>query len=320
MKVVITGATGFVGRALLDSAVNGASMDAPTRSGGMEVVALVRSEASKGELSAAFPMIRVECTQGLHHEGLVQVLEGADAVVHLAWSTVPLSANSDPVADLDANVTAGLRLLEASGAAGIRRFIFVSSGGTLYGPGTAHVPHTEHTPVQMMGAYGAGKFCLEEYIRLRAGHHGFEYVILRLGNLYGRVDRRPREQGVIEQWMDKLAVGDAIEVWNGLDVVRDYVHIDDMVAALQAVIANPVVPPVLNVGSGHGTSLRELSELLARVTGRVVSFRVKGQVAPVIPWNVLDPSLLRTTVGVRPGPCSEDRLRALWSARHPGLK
>lgn len=316
MKVVITGANGFVGRALLRRLVDGAASPLATMPAGVvDTVAVVRSTSSAEELRADFPHVRVEVVKDTRTDALQEVLIGTDAVVHLAWSSVPVSANLDPLADLDANVTGGLRLLEACGRAGIGRFIFISSGGTLYGAGHARVPHTEHAPVEVMGAYGAGKYCMEEYVRLRAAHHGFDHIILRPGNIYGRVDGRPREQGVIEQWMDRLLSGDAIDVWNGLDVVRDYVHIDDMVDALVAALVGGSGPRSLNVGTGHGTSLKELSELLMRVTGRSVAFQVKGNTPPAISWNVLDPGLLMKTWGLRPAICSEERIKALWEAR-----
>ncbi len=315
MKVVITGANGFVGRALLSTLFGGATgvtaswpyEEAP------DVHVLLRTPRSMQELQGDFPQVRAQLIAGTIAD-IERTLHGAQVVVHLAWSTVPVSANADPVNDLRANVSAGLHLLEACGRAGIGRFIFLSSGGTVYGAKT-RAPHRETDPLDPVGAYGCGKACMEHYVHLRAAHHGFASTVLRPGNLYGSPITAKKDQGVVEHWMDKLRANRAIEVWNGFDVVRDYVHIDDMVGAIIAAMGPRALPSTLNVGTGTGTSLGELRDLLFQITGRRVPVIAHGTQAPAVPWNVLDTTLASIELkGYRPMELATG-LERLWQFR-----
>lgn len=318
MKVVITGANGFVGRSLLHRLVNGKAFgDMPASmlpEAVLEPMAVVRSASSAAALRMSFPGLSVvDVSAG----GWEACLTNAHAVVHLAWSTVPVSANADPGGDMEANLSGGLRLLEACGRVGIDRFIFVSSGGTLYGAGNG-VPHSEATVIEPRGAYGASKYCLENYMQVRASHHGFRALALRPANLYGYTGSARKDQGVVEQWMDRMLHQRPIDVWNGLDVVRDYVFIDDMIDVLVAAIERPLTEPVLNVGTGVGTSLKNLLGLLERITGREAMISLRGASPPAVPWNVLDPSLLERTWTMAPRMTLLQGATALWTARSGG--
>lgn len=303
MKVVITGAAGFVGKALLEELTGTLAA--------REVCAVLRTGSSASMLRALFPTVRAMVADG-PEEDLDRMLNDADVVVHLAWTSVPVTANMDMVADMAANVSGGLRLLEACGRAGIGRFIFLSSGGTVYGRGHGS-PHRESAPLDPVGAYGAGKACMEHYVRLRAAHHGFQAKVLRPGNLYGSAAGNKKDQGVVEHWIESLRSGQAIEVWNGLDVVRDYVHIKDMVAVLMAAIVTDDLPDLLNVGTGRGTSLERLRDMLFAVTGRSVPLIMRGNEPPAVPWNVLDPALLERSLRGHSFAVLEEGLAREWA-------
>ncbi|MBP7408503.1 MAG: NAD-dependent epimerase/dehydratase family protein [Flavobacteriales bacterium] len=317
MKVVITGANGFVGRALLHRLVNGAAFGGMSAAllptGPIEPIAVVRSPAAAEALRTTFPTLHI-VVSGIKDVVLAEHLAGAHAVVHLAWSTVPVVADADPGGDLEANLAHGLQFLESCGRAHIGRFVFVSSGGTLYGS-SGTVPHTERTVPDPRGAYGTGKHCFELYMNVRAKQLGFEALALRVANLYGKTGTGRKEQGVVEQWMDRIWTGSPLEVWNGLDVVRDYVFIDDMIDVLLAAVERPIKEPLLNVGTGIGTSLGELRAHMARIIGRDAVVQLRGDQPPSISWNVLDPSLLQRTWGLAPRTTLDAGLNKLWAER-----
>ena len=105
-------------------------------------------------------------------------MAGADVVAHLAWSSVPRTAALDPMGDARINLEGGLRLLEAAINACARRFIFLSSGGTVYGPRRGS-PITEDSVVDPIDAHACGKVLFEHYVRTRAEHGRMEHIILR---------------------------------------------------------------------------------------------------------------------------------------------
>lgn len=310
MKVVITGANGFVGRAWLDSHMALRAAGDPVHQA-LEIHAVLRSTRSMSAFATDYPDVPIVTDE---EGGLDETLRDAHAVVHLAWSSVPVSANADPLKDLRDNVDASLTLIEACGRARVRRFIFLSSGGTVYGTaGTA--PHVETSSLQPVGAYGAAKACVEHYLQLRAEHYSFGAVVLRPGNLYGSRLAAKKDQGVVEHWMDALREGRAIAVWNGLDVVRDYVFIDDLVGTIMAAIEAPEFPTVLNVGTGVGTSLAQLRDLLGGIAGSELALDMRGISPPAIPWNVLDTGLRRRVLpGIEFTPLSKGLARA-WTMR-----
>ncbi len=320
MKLIVTGANGFVGRAFLrrlvgvPSSVEGATKGREPRP---QVIGIVRSASSATSLNAEFPVVHTAVFGALSPEERHALVANADVVVHLAWSSVPRSANADPVSDLHANVTQGLEFIEECGKAGVRRFIFLSTGGTMYGAACT-VPHKESTAPDPIGAYGSSKFCLEQYLLVRAKHLGMEAQVLRPGNLYGSVHSMKRDQGVVEHWMNCLLSNRSIEVWNSLDAVRDYVFIEDMIDVLLVAIERPISHPVLNVGTGVGTSLHQLRDLVFSTAGAAVSLVVHGTDPPPVVANILDPGLLDLTWGVRPRTSLSTGAASMWKALTTG--
>jgi len=321
MRVVISGASGFVGRMLLKRLLHGALADNAPAEGngppGLSLSTIVHRQASLQNLRAAFPGLAVHRVEAWEGGDLARALEGAEALIHLAWSSVPRTAAQDPALDAATNVEGGLRLIEAAARAGVRRFVFISSGGTVYGRRSG-APIKEDSLLDPANAYAAGKACLEEYLRIRALQHGMEHVILRPANLYGDPHGPTKQQGVVEHWSRCIAERRPIEAWHGLDVVRDYLHVDDMVDALIASIANPIGSKVLNVGTGVGTSLGELARQLFAIAGTEVPINVPANASAEIPWNVLDPGLLKQQWGMVPKVSLADGLARTWRSLQRG--
>jgi UDP-glucose 4-epimerase len=238
-------------------------------------------------------------------------LNGVNTLVHLGWSTVPATAEQDPQADQRTNVEGGLRLLDAVRSAGVRRVIFVSSGGTVYGP-TDQWPIREDAPTRPTTAYGISKLLFESYLGLAARQHGFEHIILRPGNVYGDPAPRQRPQGVIEHWLARIAEGRPIELWNPLSVTRDLLHVDDMVSAILAAVGCTERHAVLNIGTGLGTSLGELLTLLERAVGRPIVTEVRSTAEAAIPVNVLDPRRAMEVLGFHASVPLATGVERLW--------
>jgi len=305
MNLAITGASGFIGRALL-ARLAVAANEGPHI---LRTVALSTSAHGRQRITALFPHVQVK---SLAEAGMPGVLDGIDVLMHAGWSTVPSTAEIDPARNMRENVDGGLQLLEAAAKAGVKRFIFLSSGGTVYGV-TGHRPLNELQPAAPLQAYGAAKLLFEQHLAKYAADRGFEYLSLRPSNVYGELLAPSKPQGVIEHWLDAIRHDRPVEVWAGTDVVRDYLFIDDLVDVLVASLHRPIEFPVMNIGTGVGTSLVELASLVAEVTGREMRMERTPSGPRGVPYNVLNTDRLQRCFGEREWTALPDGLRKYWA-------
>lgn len=243
------------------------------------------------------------------------LLEGVEAVYHLAWTTKPQSANNDPLFDLQSNVAAGIHLLDGLTHLSHRpRFIFVSTGGAVYGQ-TGNSPVPEDFPANPISAYGISKLALEHYLQLYHRLHELDYLVFRPGNPYGEGQDPAGAQGAVAVFMGKLIRGEPITIWGDGEVVRDYLHIDDLVSALMAGLAyQPEVdaPRVFNIGSGRGVSLNELVKILGQIAGRPAQVTYTPARKADVPHIVLDIGRIREYLGWTPQITMEQGLKRTW--------
>jgi UDP-glucose 4-epimerase len=228
---------------------------------------------------------------------LARAVDGADIIFHLISGSIPESSNKDPTADLVASLMPSLHLLEICRASNIRKTVFVSSGGTVYGP-VARTPIPETAATNPVSAYGISKLATEKYIQLYYHLYGLDYRILRLANPYGRFQNPNRRQGVVAALMDRILRGQDLEIWGSGDVIRDFVCVDDVIEAIVAVTDYDGPHKLFNVGSGVG---RSISDVVTDVIGALNVPGVKlvhrpGRPADV-PVSVLDISLIEQEIG-----------------------
>ncbi len=194
-------------------------------------------------------------------------LEGCDICFHLVSTTLPQSSNGDPVFDIESNLVSTVRLLGHAVTSGVKKVIFISSGGTVYGP-PKQVPIPETHPTDPVSSYGITKLTIEKYLHLFHTLHGLEYSILRLANPFGERQRVMASQGAVAVFLSKVLRGDTVEIWGDGSVVRDYIYISDVVDALIATASCETEEHVFNIGSGRGHSLNELLTGIEQVTGK----------------------------------------------------
>jgi UDP-glucose 4-epimerase len=227
----------------------------------------------------------------------------ADAsVVHqYAWTSIPASANQNPSGDLTSNVAGTLALLEALRRRGGGRIVFPSSGGTVYGT-LKHVPAFEDHPLMPITAYGAGKATTEIYLGLYRALHGLDCRVARIANPYGAGQNFLRGQGAATTFVHNALMDKPIVIWGDGEVVRDYVHIADVAAAMVAVASAPLLEKfhTFNIGSGIGVSLNRIIVELERQLNRRLEIRRMAPRPFDVPLNVLDISRIRETLGWTP--------------------
>ena len=230
---------------------------------------------------------------------LHKAIDGMDAVIHLVSTTLPKTSNDDPVYDIQSNLVSAVRLLEAMREKRVRKIIFASSGGTVYGR-PLYQPIDEKHPTDPVCSYGIVKLAIEKYLSLYSLLHGVEPIILRLSNPYGEGQAHDRGQGIIAAFAHKIRQGQAIEVWGDGSVVRDYIHIDDVSDAFLKVVEYEGNCRLFNISSGHGVSINELLAQFAEITDRPIDCIYKHGRPFDIPVNILSNTLAAGELGWKP--------------------
>lgn len=230
---------------------------------------------------------------------LVNAISGFDVVFHLVNATTPASANVNKIADLNSNVTSTLHLLEACRETGVKRVVFASSGGTIYGI-PEQIPTPETAPTDPITAYGISKLAIEKYLGLHEYLYGLEYRVLRIANPFGPFQLALKNQGVIAAFLRQALSGQAIEIWGNGSVTRDYIYIADVVEALILAATHQGTGRIFNIGSGKGHSLNEIVATISRLLGTPIQVEHR-QGRPVdVPVSILDTNFAIRELGWQP--------------------
>lgn len=274
-KILVLGGNGFIGShlvdALLESGYSVRLFDRPnTVFLGNQLPANI--EIMYGDLNS--------------EADISAALAGCDICFHLISTVVPASSNLDPIFDIETNLTGTVRLLNYAVKAGLKKIIFLSSGGTVYGVPT-HLPIDENHPTNPLCSYGITKLAIEKYLHLYQQLHGLDYTVLRLANPFGERQRINAAQGAIAVFLGKALRHEKIEIWGDGSVIRDYIHISDVISAMLKSVTYQGPEHVFNIGSGQGVSLNEVLDGIESVTGQPVTRCYTPQRAFDVPISVL---------------------------------
>src|SRR5688572_12776944 len=179
-------------------------------------------------------------------EEVLAAIADSGVVINLVHTTVPGSSMADPEYDVVSNVAGTISWLRQLGKTKVRRLLYVSSGGTVYGvPET--VPITEDHPTNPINSYGITKLAIEKYTAMFCRMFGLDYRILRPSNVYGPGQRLNVGQGVIGVLASRALAGKPLEIWGSGENLRDYLFIDDLTKALIALISDDGPQHVFNI-------------------------------------------------------------------------
>jgi UDP-glucose 4-epimerase len=250
-----------------------------------------------------------------NHGEIAEAVRGMDWVFHLACTTLPQTSNDDPVYDIASNIGGTVQLLQECVKNKIKKVVFISSGGTIYGvPQSAPIP--EDHPTEPICSYGITKLAIEKYLHLFHWLHGLEYVCARLSNPYGELQNPDAKQGAMGVFLGQIARHQPITIWGDGNVVRDYIYIGDTVKALlRAAEYDPTAvdgPRVFNIGYGEGHSLNELVDAIKEVVGPHVEVRYTESRPVDVPINVLDISRAKKYLGWQPEVTLKDGIGKSW--------
>ena len=200
---------------------------------------------------------------------LAEALHGIDTVFHLVSTTLPKTSNDDPAFDVSSNVVETIFLLEQCVARSIRKVVFISSGGAIYGS-SRQLPVSEESPTDPLCSYAVTKLAIEHYLKLFNRLYGLGYVILRPANPFGERQNPAGIQGAVSVFLGKVARGESIEIWGDGEVVRDYLYVGDLVEGIYEASVRDTVSSIFNLGSGRGYSLNDILAIVRAVTGRPI--------------------------------------------------
>ena len=198
---------------------------------------------------------------------LERVLPECKTIIHLASSTTPGSSSRQPALEADKNITPTLRFLDILQSYKNFHIIFVSSGGTLYG-NPESTPVNETDLLNPLSFHGAGKVAIETFLRTFSTFPEKNITIVRPSNVYGPGQSLHRGFGVIRTMLEHVRRGTMMEIWGDGTSIRDFLYIEDMLAALVCLIDLPHDNNTYNVGSGIGYSLNQLKEIIESVCGK----------------------------------------------------
>lgn len=217
-------------------------------------------------------------------------LRGTDYVIHLVSSTRPGDSNLNPVYDVESNVASSIRLFEECVKHKIKKVIFISSGGTIYG-NPVKLPIKESHPTNPTSSYGITKLMIEKYLELYHLNHGLNYTILRFSNPFGERQNPLLGQGLIGSLLYKIKHHKAVEIWGDGSIVRDYFYIKDGARAVTSALKINSKEKIFNISSGHGLSVNQILDKFRKVLNLDFDVKYKPSRKFDVKKNILDSSL-----------------------------
>jgi len=256
VRILVTGGAGFIGSHVVDAYV----------AAGHEVAVLDNfSTGSEDNLNRAAAVHRVDLRDQLQVDKAIASFRPELVNHHGAQSEVPKSV-ADPAFDAQVNIIGGLNLIKACVDHGVRKVIFSSTGGALYGEPDV-VPADEDHPVRPLSPYGTSKLAFEQYLGTFRRTFGLDYTVMRYANIYGaRQDFHAEEGRVIAIFASRMLAGRPLTIdWTG-EQSRDMLHVGDVAAANLAVLEKGSAG-TFHISSGIATTINELFRKLAVLTG-----------------------------------------------------
>ncbi len=230
---------------------------------------------------------------------LADALRGAEIAFHLVHSTVPHTANLDITRDIKENLVPSIAFLDLAVEVGVKRVVFLSSGGTIYGR-PLQIPTDETAATEPITAYGISKLAIEKYLALYRELFGLEYRVLRVANPFGPFQVAKKKQGLIAEIVSRALGREPVEVWGDGSVVRDFVYVDDVMDALELAAAHTGGEHIFNIGSGIGRSVRNVLATVEHLLGQKLDIVSRPKRAVDIPISILSVKRAREELGWNP--------------------
>jgi len=296
VKVLVSGGAGFIGSHVCDKFV----------AHGHTVAALDNlSTGSRQNLSPRIPLIELDIRTTEAAEYIAR--EKPDVVCHLAAQMDVRKSVQDPRFDAESNILGTLNLLEAARRASVKKFIFSSTGGAVYGEQDVF-PAPETHPTRPVSPYGVSKAAGELYLGYYRTQYGLNFTALRYANVYGPRQNPHGEAGVVAIFAQRLVNRERCTIFGDGGKTRAFVFGKDVAKANYLAFERDYIGPV-NIGTGIETDINRLYQLLAAAAGVVLPAIHEAAKAGEQRRSCIDPSLARRVLGWSPTVALEDGLR-----------
>jgi UDP-glucose 4-epimerase len=231
-------------------------------------------------------------------ENIEKVIQKNDIVLHLVSTSVPKMSNTDLMTDARNNILPSINLIKICAEKGVKKIIFSSSGGTIYGV-PEYLPINEKHKTDPTSAYGVHKLSIEKYMQLANELYGLPVNIMRISNPYGPGQVPFRGQGVIPTFIASMILNKKIQIWGDGNSVRDYIYIDDLVNAIIALIQSNVDMDIFNIGSGVGVNVKSILDTIEKRLGIKANIEYIDDFISDVKSNILDCSKIYHTLNWR---------------------
>jgi UDP-glucose 4-epimerase len=304
-RIVVFGANGFIGRHL----VRGLAADDNN-----QIVAFDRFleyEQAAEQPFTDLANVTIVAGDFLNHDELSAILPGTDYVFHLVTTTNPAASAKDPFIDIDTNVRSSIALFELCAEHNVKKVIFPSSGGAVYGD--ADKEAIDETTIPMpVSPYGIGKLTVEHYLRYFKRDRGLDYIVYRIGNPYGSGQNIYGKQGIIPIFMHKFLTGEPATIFGDGSMVRDYIYIDDLISMIMRSYDKQNQFAEYNLASGNGYSVNEILDSLKSCTGREVPVEHPPTPAAFVQKSVLAIDRFEQEFGVQKFISLDEGMKRTW--------
>lgn len=254
-KILVTGGAGFIGSHVVDLFL----------AQGYEVVIL--DDLSTGRTSNLNPQAKFY-EMDIRSPEVRKVFEAEkpDYISHHAAQMDVRRSVAQPLFDADVNIIGSLNLIECAKEFGVKRFVYISTGGAVYGE-PERLPCDEAHPINPICQYGASKHTVEHYLYMYHVIYGLNYTVLRYPNVFGPRQDPHGEAGVVAIFTGKMLAGEPVVINGDGEQTRDFVFVGDCARANLLAVTVEHSPGIYNLGWGRPTSINEIFSTLAKVVG-----------------------------------------------------
>ncbi len=299
-RCLVLGANGFIGSHLVDSLA--------------EAGHVVRAFDRFSDNTTRFNQHKnIEQLSGdfLNRADLEMAVQDMEYVFHFISTTTPITADADPLIDVDTNIRMSIELFQiCATSTNIKKVIFASTGGSIYGLNSAEHIDESVTPLPF-SPYAIGKLTIEHYLRYFEKKHGLASLIYRISNPYGERQSLAHKQGVIPIFLQHIAKGEAVTVLGDGSMIRDYIYVKDIAQMITGSFEK-ATQRLYNLGGGHGTSISELITVIEQVLHKTVATKSQPSPPTFVQSSTLNTNRFEEEFGLKPTVNLEQGILKTW--------